>query len=38
MMPPIRDLPGVELFGGIRRELSEVEERIRSRRCLVALD
>lgn len=38
MMPPIRDSPGVELFGGIRRELSEVEEPIRSHRFLVALD
>jgi thiaminase len=38
MTPTIPDSPGVELFDGIRRELSAVEERIRSHRFLVALD
>jgi thiaminase len=38
MMRPTPDPPGVELLGGIRRQLSEVEERIRSHRFLAALD
>ena len=38
MMQPTPDSPGVELLGEIRRELSDVEERIRSHRFLAALE
>jgi TENA/THI-4/PQQC family len=38
MTGPTPDSPGVELLRGLRRELSEVEERIRSHRFLAGLD
>lgn len=38
MVPPTLDLPGVELLDEIRRELSDVQERIRAHRFLAALD